>query len=224
MKKMLILIQAIGCFVVQGMSGHEFEAASLNSSAIPVPTRQGLIPLDAGCEAIASGLASGATAMEHGVRIERTHTEGMHSLRLYHDDDLLCVQDNEVLSSASRIVRLGLPGQESVYEYEDGRVTQLSRRDLTEANSSPITTTYGYNSSGIMEIVDGPRTDVNDWVQFEYDFHGNLVKRSNSLGHTHFFEYDDFGRLNSFADPNGLSAHLEYNETRSIGSVYSTRR
>ena len=152
--------------------------------------------------------------MEHFVR-EDSHDaqNSVRSIRLYHDNELLCEQLNEVLGSANRVMRLKLPGQEAVYEYDNGRVVRLTRRDMTEARGRTLTTSYAYNRNGLVESIDGPRTDVDDQVLLTYDGAGNLVERVNSLGHRHLFEYGDSDRPTVLTEPNGLRTQLDYDET-----------
>ena len=43
---------------------------------------------------------------------------------------------------------------------------------------------FTYNARGLLELSDGPRTDVNDFTRYEYDSHSNLTRVINAAGHT----------------------------------------
>jgi len=73
------------------------------------------------------------------------------------------------------------------------------------------TTINTYNVLGLIETIDGPRTDVNDITTFEYDVQGNLVRTINALGHeTNITAYDAHGRPLTFVDANGTTTILAY--------------
>ena len=70
---------------------------------------------------------------------------------------------------------------------------------------------YGYTETGLLEAVDGPRTDVEDATTFNYDTFGNRTSTTNALGHvTRYTHYDEAGRLLRMVDPNGLVASFTY--------------
>ena len=201
------------------MAGCEsLDAAALNENAMSLPTKHGLIEVDAGCEGIVSG-SIGVDEMGHANKKERVGGENsFHELRIYHNEELLCAQYREPIGSG-RLTLLRLPGQEAAYEYDGGRVSSVTLRDLTEPGRPAATTSFGYNGSGLMAWVNGPRTDVNDHTWFQYDADGNVAERIDSLGHRYLFEYDDSGRLNTMTDPNGLRTQLAVDERESSGYV-----
>ncbi|WP_137886944.1 RHS repeat-associated core domain-containing protein [Pseudomonas sp. 2FE] len=70
---------------------------------------------------------------------------------------------------------------------------------------------YSYNSLGLIESADGPRTDVADITRYAYDAQGNLTQVTNALGHiTQLSNYDADGHPQSITDANGVSTSLTY--------------
>jgi RHS repeat-associated protein len=77
--------------------------------------------------------------------------------------------------------------------------------------------TLGYNASGQVNAINGPRTDVNDVTTLEYyecttgGACGQLKKVTNALGQiTTYDTYDTNGRLTQMTDPNGLITSYSY--------------
>lgn len=87
---------------------------------------------------------------------------------------------------------------------------------LTRTETDPTThatraTTHTYNNLGLLESVDGPRTDVADITRFAYDERGNLVSVTNALDYlTEIIAHDDHGRPLAIRDPNGNVTALTY--------------
>ena len=70
---------------------------------------------------------------------------------------------------------------------------------------------YQYNDKGQVIQSDGPRTDVDDITQYDYDDQGRLIKVTNALGHTsHLSNFNLFGSPQTVIDPNGLQITLNY--------------
>jgi RHS repeat-associated protein len=81
------------------------------------------------------------------------------------------------------------------------------------ARTWTYTNTYSNSVPGLMirQVVDGPRTDVNDTTTYEWDRAGNLSSVTNALGHvTALSNYDAHGRPRLVTDPNGLVTMLTY--------------
>lgn len=82
------------------------------------------------------------------------------------------------------------------------------------------TWTYTYFTTGIkkglVQTIDGPRTDVNDISTYEYyneteSYKGSVKTITNALSQvTQFLEYDVHGRPQKIKDANGLITKLEY--------------
>jgi YD repeat-containing protein len=53
----------------------------------------------------------------------------------------------------------------------------------TQAHAVERSWSYTYNSLGLVETADGPRTDVNDVTTYTYDPQGRLTQVTNALGH-----------------------------------------
>lgn len=81
------------------------------------------------------------------------------------------------------------------------------------------TTSYTYNSLGLIETIDGPRSDVSDITTYGYDAVGNLTSIVNALGHTTTITlHDASGRPLAMADSNGANTYLTYNRRGQITS------
>ncbi|GID04976.1 RHS repeat protein [Pseudomonas sp. 008] len=70
---------------------------------------------------------------------------------------------------------------------------------------------FAYNTEGLLELSDGPRTDVNDITRYEYDTKGHLTRVINALGHiTELSNFDAMGNSQTIVDPNGVITNLTY--------------
>ncbi|MEX2489655.1 MAG: DUF6531 domain-containing protein, partial [Pseudomonadales bacterium] len=76
---------------------------------------------------------------------------------------------------------------------------------------------YSYNKQGLLIEVDGPRTDVEDTTQLQYNDEGEVTAVINALGHTtDILAYDDSGLPLTVRDPNGLITRLAYDAQRRL--------
>jgi YD repeat-containing protein len=96
----------------------------------------------------------------------------------------------------------------------------LLSRQQSGFSGTTATTTYTYNAYGQITAIDGPRTDVNDTVNFAYypndadqgNNRGNLHTVTDALGHTTTFSgYNAFGQAKTVTDPNGIVTSRAYN-------------
>ncbi len=70
---------------------------------------------------------------------------------------------------------------------------------------------YSYNALGLVSQVDGPRRDVTDITQFEYNTKGQLTQITNALGHTtELQDYDVYGNPGTLIDANGVQTTFTY--------------
>jgi len=70
---------------------------------------------------------------------------------------------------------------------------------------------YTYNAQGLIETVDGPRTDVDDTTHYVYDSRGNLSTVTNALGQTtQWLNYTGRGQPQRLIDHNGVETLLTY--------------
>lgn len=90
---------------------------------------------------------------------------------------------------------------------------------------------YAYNKHGVVNSIDGPRTDVKDVTTFTYypatdpskGKRGNVATITNARGHvTHINSYNANGQPLTIVDPNGLTTTLTYDNrgritARSVG-------
>ncbi len=122
-------------------------------------------------------------------------------------------------------------GQETVTTMTyDSSGNLLTRQQNGYSGTTAIsaTTSYTYNSYGQILAINGPRTDVNDVVNFTYypneasqgHNRGNLHTITNGLSHvTTYSNYNAFGQAETVVDPNGIVTTRVYNGS---GLVTST--
>ncbi len=123
---------------------------------------------------------------------------------------------NENFSLPSRIIE---PNNTSEFTYDaEGRLLQQS----LIAGQKVRSTTYSYNTEGLLLSIDGPRTDVSDVSQFDYDAQsGFRLSSLDALGHTtQFTQHDAMGRVLTMVDANGVSTELAWSAE---GRLLSTR-
>lgn len=73
------------------------------------------------------------------------------------------------------------------------------------------TTSYTYNTLGLVDTIDGPRLDVTDVTTYAYDTSGNLISVTNALGHiTQITAHDASGRPLTLVDANGATTTMSY--------------
>ncbi|MBD8898977.1 RHS repeat domain-containing protein [Rhodanobacter sp. DHG33] len=83
--------------------------------------------------------------------------------------------------------------------------------DLAHAAASESTWTRTYNAQGLVEAIDGPRTDVTDVTHYTYDAQGRLATVTDAVGHvTTYGSYDSFGNPGQITDPNGVVTTITY--------------
>ncbi len=100
------------------------------------------------------------------------------------------------------------PNRVISFDYDpDGNLTHHT----VTAGGKSRTWSFQYYDNGQIKQIDGPRTDVRDLTTYAYDGQGNLMSRTDALGHlTQIPEYDADGRPKRMVDPNGLITTLEY--------------
>jgi len=122
---------------------------------------------------------------------------------------------HSTLRVPTQIVR---PGQTETMTYDSsGRVLTRTLTD-TQTQSSPYTTTgntrvtsYTYNALGLVETIDGPRTDVVDVTNYAYDANGDLKTTTNAAGHvTEIVSRNARGLPTAVEDANNLRTELNY--------------
>ena len=106
--------------------------------------------------------------------------------------------------------------------------------DPNDANSVPVdnngngipdvlegplseTTTRTYNALGLIETIDGPRTDVSDITTLDYDAQGNLIKITNALNQeTNITSHNAHGQPLTLVDANNITTTLVYDARRRL--------
>ncbi len=108
--------------------------------------------------------------------------------------------------------------------------TQIIQRGFTPSNASVSrTVALGYNASGQVNSINGPRTDVSDITTLEYyacttgGACGQLQRITNALGHITTYDfYDANGRLLQMTDPNGLRTGYTYDARGRVKTITQT--
>lgn len=161
----------------------------------------------------------------YGTQLARTTTWTYHP-----DSDRIATVSKDSVSN---------PGQQAVTILEYDAQGNLYTRNETGFNGSvPIsrTTTYSHDTSGRIDFIDGPRTDVNDVTDFSYypdtdpEPHNRYQLRTitNALGHvTTYDNYNRFGKPELIVPPYGESIILDYDvqgrlQTKTQGSIVIT--
>ena len=107
----------------------------------------------------------------------------------------------------------------TTFEYEDGSgllesVAQQNKSSYGVPDETRTTAvSYEFHQNGQMSrmTVDGPRTDVADTTDYNYDTLGRLTSIVNGLGHATTFEnFDAYGRPQTINFPSGLVRDLTY--------------
>lgn len=79
---------------------------------------------------------------------------------------------------------------------------------------------YTYNSLGLIETANGPRTDVQDVTTYAYNAKGYLTTVTNALGHiTQLSNFDSYGNPQILVDANGVQTSLTYTLQGWLASV-----
>ena len=106
--------------------------------------------------------------------------------------------------------RIEEPGKRSEFSYDDNaRLHTRSEHDT--ATGALRRWTYTYTAEGLLDSVDGPRSDVQDITDHDYDAQGNRIRTTNALGHiTEITAHDAHGRPLSRVDANGVTTALDY--------------
>lgn len=97
-----------------------------------------------------------------------------------------------------------------------------------DSDSRTFTYTYTYNAQGQLAALDGPRTDVDDRSEFQYDLQGNRIAATNALGQTHqILAHNPQGLPTLMEDANGLQIQLSYNAqgwllSKTVGQATTT--
>lgn len=91
---------------------------------------------------------------------------------------------------------------------------------LSSVQASERSWSYTYNSLGLVETANGPRTDVADITTYAYDTQGNLTQITNALGHiTSLSNFDSYGNPQTLADANAVTTTLSYTPQGWLASI-----
>lgn len=71
--------------------------------------------------------------------------------------------------------------------------------------------TATYNAQGLVQTLDGPRTDVSDVTHFAYDAQGRIASVTDALGHIKTFDtYDPYGNPGRSVGANNVTTLMSY--------------
>lgn len=80
-----------------------------------------------------------------------------------------------------------------------------------QAATTDRVSTVTYNANGLIETVDGPRTDVTDVTHYVYDADGRVATLTDAAGHvTTYDTYDPYGNPGRMVDANGIVTTMTY--------------
>jgi RHS repeat-associated protein len=106
-----------------------------------------------------------------------------------------------------------------------GRVLTRTEEDTTthtvpySTNGTTRTWTYTWDSTGLLQTVNGPRTDVTDITTYAWT-NGLLTSVTSALSQvTQITAHDPRGLPTSITDPNGVVTELSYNQRAWLASV-----
>ena len=111
------------------------------------------------------------------------------------------------------------PGKTSSFTYDPTTGWLLSKTEIdTTANSIPYSTngqtrawTYTYTPAGLVDTINGPRTDVNDITDYDYDNAGNLIRVTNALNQQiNITQSDPNGLPLTMVDANNVTTTMTY--------------
>ncbi|MGI9304468.1 MAG: DUF6531 domain-containing protein [Gammaproteobacteria bacterium] len=120
------------------------------------------------------------------------------------------------------------PGKTTAFAYDAVTGNLLTRTETDTATSAQRITTFTYTAEGLVDTIDGPRTDVSDVTDYDYDAAGNRIQVTNALNHiTRITAHDGSGRPLTIVDPNTVTTTLTYDargrlRTRIVAGAQTT--
>ena len=110
----------------------------------------------------------------------------------------------------TRINEAGLRETINTYDSETGQILSKTVKDIITGETR--TTNFSYDINNLPDITDGPRTDVNDHIDYDYDpVSGYLLRTTDQIGNiTEVIETDEHGRATVIKDMNSNDIHLTY--------------
>lgn len=133
-------------------------------------------------------------------------------------------------SPQQRITTLAYNDNDQIIQKtESGRTTQYlynAQYQLQRKTIGNRVWSYQYNPLGLLTNLDGPRTDVNDITQLEYDASGRVSQVTNALGHvTQLLDYNSWNLPETLVDANHTRTELRYDRRgRLLQSTVKSRQ
>lgn len=115
-------------------------------------------------------------------------------------------------ATLNRPVTVTTPDTITTYTYVGGKLATRTETDRTPWAGAPRTWTYSYFSNGLLQTVDGPRTDVSDVTTYAYTpTLGRIASVTNALGQqTSFSNHTVTGQPGRMTDANGVITDFTY--------------
>ncbi|TAH32498.1 MAG: RHS repeat protein [Alphaproteobacteria bacterium] len=113
------------------------------------------------------------------------------------------------------------PGKTTTFTYDPTTGWMLTKTETdTTTHSVPYATngqartwTYTYTTAGLVDTINGSRTDVTDVTDYDYDTSGNLTRITNAVGQQiNITSYDLNGLPLTMVDANNVTTTMTYND------------
>jgi len=79
-----------------------------------------------------------------------------------------------------------------------------------------------HDKTGLISKVDGPRSDVDDSLEYSFSQNGKFVTAKNSLGHEEHYLYDDQNRIKTITHAKGVISEYKRDSLGRVIEVIST--
>lgn len=114
-------------------------------------------------------------------------------------------------SVLDRPASITTPDKVTTFTYSNGKLATRTETDSTAWSAGSRTWTYSYYSNGLLQTVNGPRTDVTDTTTYTYTANGWLASVTNALSQvTTFGSHNNLGLPQTLTDPNGNVTNFTY--------------
>ncbi len=92
-----------------------------------------------------------------------------------------------------------------------GRLESITETDLVITENSARVTTHSYNATGLLQSINGARTDVTDTTSFSYNTSHDLISITDGVGNvTQITSFDAHGHPTTIVDANNVTTTLVY--------------
>jgi RHS repeat-associated protein len=133
---------------------------------------------------------------------------------VYHPEFRLPTRVTEPVTGGSRIT-----------EYTHNAQGLVTKKKITAPTGSAAGTTvrewnYSYLPNGLLQTIDGPRSDVSDITSYTYNSAGLRATMTDALGFVSTYNsYNAHGQLTQMTDANGLISEYSYDDRQRLTSM-----